>query len=141
MGGMREIKFKIWDKDKNKWLYDYEDITMAIGRMSKYAEEKGWILLQFTGLHDRHGKEIYEGDIVRFADKWEWYRGKFAGGILSTAEDKKEVLTNHKKYPYEIRKVEFNEGGFVFATHSEIREYWEVIGNIYENPELLENKL
>jgi uncharacterized phage protein (TIGR01671 family) len=92
---------------------------------------------EYTGLKDKNGKEIYEGDIVRFADKWEWYRGEWAGGLLATEKDKKEVETDHVKYPYQTEVVEYNQGSFWPAPASELPIYWEVIGNIHENPELL----
>lgn len=76
-------------------------------------------VMQFTGLKDKNGKEIYEGDIVRL-EQWE----------------------------PEIYEVVFNRGGFCFR-HSDTDVFYhdakyiekgEVIGNIYENPELLQDK-
>jgi uncharacterized phage protein (TIGR01671 family) len=72
------------------------------------------VLMQYTGLKDKNGVEIYEGDIVRFLD---------IDGVDSVTE------------------VEFREGGFYPFAPDFI--HWcnvEVIGNIYENPELLEGE-
>jgi len=63
---MREIKFRVWDEEGNKY-------TMTIssdGKIEYYNLQNGsggdeYILEQFTGLYDKNGKEIYEGDIVR----------------------------------------------------------------------------
>ena len=38
----------------------------------------------FSGILDKHGNEIWEGGTLRFTDKWEWWRGKFGGGMLAT---------------------------------------------------------
>lgn len=82
--------------------------------------EENYILMQCTSLKDKNGKLIYEGDIVK-----------------------------RKKYSeYEIEAVEWSEigydcceagSGFVFSCFSFDSEDFEIIGNIYENPELLKN--
>jgi hypothetical protein len=61
---MREIKFKVWDIENKRWASD--TLCFAVGEMSKRAEEKGYILCQFTGLYDKNGKEIYEGNIITY---------------------------------------------------------------------------
>lgn len=68
--------------------------------------------MQFTGLKDTKGKEIYEGDIV----EWDW---NFAGSIL---KETAVIESLNEAYQFE---------------GSEETETWIVIGNIYENPELL----
>ncbi len=124
---MRTIKFRAWDKNKG---------------MSEPTEDRGvffrwrglssnvWIdfeLMQFTGLLDKNGKEIYEGDIIRY----------------ETSEDFDAESTYD-----EIAEVKFINGVFdpVYLSKRELHTYEdallivgkiEVIGNIYENPELL----
>jgi len=82
--------------------------------------------MQFTGLKDRNGKEIWEGDIVKY---------KYQDG-----SDEENNFDEHKS------KIEFVEGQFYPRPHQiECEDYWysyrlfdfEVIGNIWENPELL----
>jgi hypothetical protein len=78
-----------------------------------FVGDCGFIPMQFTGLHDKNGTEIYEGDIV----KWIHQYGDFAPTIQTS-------IVEYKQYAdgwigYEV----FNQS--------------EVIGNIYENPELL----
>lgn len=81
------------------------------------------VVMQYTGLKDKNGKEIYEGDIISY----KYYRG-FSGG-------EKEI----------IAKVEFIDGCFGFYefvgyfNRYDLNES-KVIGNIYENPELLKDE-
>ena len=110
----REIKFRAWDKEKNEIT-----TTICIGglHIPYNSNPNNYILMQYTGLKDKNGKEIYEGDIVR-----------------NTAD----------KYHYEIKWDNFESAWSLGENGSPIRryllsEYWEVIGNIYENPELLQN--
>jgi uncharacterized phage protein (TIGR01671 family) len=123
---MREIKFRVWDKE-SKILYqkiwnlqwcingirfawdDYEnsDGETMITELIKNSYE----LMQYTGLLDKNGKEIYEGDILKFNTK---------GG-------------NEMVY-----QVKWKGKGFKPTRMSEDnQEEIEIIGNIYENPELL----
>ncbi len=125
---MREIKFRAWDK-KNKVYYqecdwlsfnptgirfmwtDYaHDETMVI-QLTKGTYE----LVQYTGLKDKNGKEIYEGDVVELRQE----TPKGSESLLITTVKWSESGLNYNVYPCHDDK------------------YWKVIGNIYENPELL----
>jgi len=101
---MREIKFRAWDIDGKRMVYG-EDALNAIPLAEVNPEIT---IMQYTGLKDSNGKEIYEGDIVRDF-----------------------VSRNHNSAPYEI-KWDIN----CFNVQ---RMSWlsEVIGNQFENPELL----
>lgn len=66
---MREIKFRVWDRRLNKYLNRATDIRLNIGNgevhgMMSTGNVPEWTLEQFTGLLDKNGKKIYEGDII-----------------------------------------------------------------------------
>lgn len=122
-------KFRVFDKTENK-MWDVETIYIEdewvkANDGSIYGTTKDlvrdYVLMQSTGLIDKNGVEIYEGDIVRYN------RG---------------VSYSVEKFPYSVKYI---EGAFVFE-HGFIQhnlfknvKYVTVIGNIYENPELLED--
>lgn len=113
---MREIKFRAWDK-KNKVMFKiFDNVSREDWYLPQWKESHE--VMQFTGLHDKNGKEIYEGDIVLFSTSWnqtEYHKNKF--GIK--------------------RVVEFAKGSFSYCMVYGDMDVVEVIGNIYENPELL----
>jgi uncharacterized phage protein (TIGR01671 family) len=120
MKTMREIKFRQWINNKfHYWGYHGQD--SFIGPVTPIIESQ-----QFTGLHDKNGKEIYEGDIVQ-KDGWQyeirWSRGG-AGFDLATKRD---------SWPKQ-------EDGYAYHSGLYDTEILEVIGNVYEHPELLNEK-
>jgi uncharacterized phage protein (TIGR01671 family) len=113
---LREIKFRQWSSDRfHYWGCNADNFTGPLSNRLDIPSE------QFTGLHDKNGKEIYEGDIIR--------------------------SKNHHPEKMEIR---FIEGGFcawwgsddypidIYHFYNSKGCCFEVIGNIHENPELLE---
>jgi len=119
----KEIKFRVWDKyDGGRMIYNPK-IAGMMGDISLGIDDiifgSTFIFMQFTGLKDKNGKEIYEGDILNHD------RDSFANGV--------NVI------------VEWNDGGFYcgYAQHIPVtailEKNAEVVGNIYENKELLTN--
>lgn len=130
---MREIKFRAWDKkDKKMRLVaqiDFECFTKEkyrlLGNGWRYKNKDRTELMQFTGLKDKNGTEIYEGDILQITRSH--YQRKRGEGIWGTKEKRtikaQMVIRNYIVDIFHL--VDFQRQG----------EKWEVIGNIYENPE------
>ena len=129
----REIKFRAWDKVHECYLYDiqgaYDTLSGCVkyenGENAVYDEEcfagfldnDRYVVEQYTGLKDANGKKIYEGDIVKVTSQF-W-------GMLG-----------------DIYEVKFNQGTFCvkYVLLLEISPSISVIGNVHDNPELLEGK-
>ncbi|NOG28548.1 YopX family protein [Lysinibacillus fusiformis] len=144
----REIKFRAWNKEKKIMCYDNEDNTeeyfdginsTEIGfinhRLSIPKDDSDWYfrsrydVMQYTGLKDKNGKEIYEGDIVEYND----FNSLRTGGH---AEDK--FIVGKVAFSCGMWMVEEKNCGHDLYEGLVNDEELEVIGNIYENPELLE---
>ncbi len=128
---MREIKFRVWSTKNNKAIM----IPLTFFNAGDLIQEKDWIVMQYTGLKDNDDVEIYEGDIVRgrYENEVEiivfgniGYDGKWNG------------LTGFTLKSWESKHWETHEsdGFYELEYHFEPEEL-EVVGNIYENPELL----
>lgn len=131
---MREIKFRAWDKEKRKWIYLGMSSMLAItddGHLRQfYSTDRGlghkeyenpYVLLQFTGLRDKTGREIYEGDVVK--------------EVFDEKMRVCEVAWNNEGAAFELDDGTW-KGGLETPEGYELNPL-EVIGNIYENPDLL----
>lgn len=129
----RPIKFRAWNGRKIEGMdelltpVEIEDLSLLDYLLKEDDRLKNYVLMQFTGLLDKNGKEIYEGDILK---------------------------DNSNKRPW-VGVVQFESGKFVvesrpgachaFDIHLAVRghdgfSYDEVLGNIYENPDLLKRE-
>ena len=140
---MREIKFRAWLKDENKMcdvdLLHINDGAFLIGAEKgedtlqdggktwviapdngRYCTNDEFELMQYTGLKDKNGVEIYEGDIVRN----EYNEVK----VVEFSVSESSFTIGHGEYGFDVW------AGFRLSTHG---KEFKVIGNIHENPELL----
>lgn len=135
---MREIKFRAWNKRLKK-LVSMEEFVFspcfiqADGKViicdpgneeHNFEELEDYILMQYTGLKDKNGKEIYEGDIIKY--KYE----KSLRGDISKVEWQNEYAGFSPFVDYDSD----NQWSYINL------ESIEVISNIYENPKLLEEE-
>ena len=124
---MRELKFRVWEereKEYDTWSYILDDsgnlFRNAYGALIK-CDKKDYIIEQYTGLKDKNGEMVYEGDIVL-----DCYDGDDAFIVEWDKDTASFILTDTDN----IICVNFYE----YFPDKEL----EVIGNIHENQELLE---
>lgn len=143
---MRTIKFRAWDKNKQVVYFTLDDLAdnnegYFLNGVNYFELEN---ITQFTGLYDKNGKEIYEGDIVK---------GIVMFPQLTTYDTDEnsnfnmcgEVFYSHSGYSLkcvqslcqEDREGMVNYFDFIGGDEQSFREM-EIIGNIYQNPELLQ---
>ena len=136
---MRDIKFRAWDNLEKDYLneedmainnlnnififeiYDKNDTDLWYTRLLPDPDNKRYVIEQYTGLKDKNGTEIYEGDVVKVEGDGEIYRVEWIRSGFGL-----EPRYNSPRYPV--------------LGNVELRKKIEVIGNIHENPELLEEK-
>ena len=131
---MRELKFRAWDTANKRWATesDFKEVGLFVnyyidgsGKFELQADvnECGYgrfEIVEFTGLHDKNGKEIYEGDMITTR--------------LYPLNDGRSHDIYYKDGCFRVRWTMFTLANMFENTHNgDI----EVIGNIYENPELL----
>lgn len=136
---MREIKFRAWDKI-NKDMIDW-DWWMDTSINSLFDNDP-IIPLQYTGLKDKNGKEIYEGDIVRTKHRPVSGRYKKILGLVQVPRFvfvKNRVVWDGKSAGFCFKRLEKPGPLYSVTLRSNVTKLMEVIGNIYENPELVES--
>jgi uncharacterized phage protein (TIGR01671 family) len=122
---MREIKFRAWDKCKSRMVFfDLWDSEVSIPASDSP-------IMQFTGLHDKNGKEIYESDMVRCTTA----RGYVLFGEVIFEDGTFNVVFMESYYDRNF----FRQRDYVkvFSANHSI----EVIGNVWGNPELIKEKI
>lgn len=136
---MREIKFRAWDKNDKRIFIDPQMIDFynkKIGYMqyqTEYMPDTSYSipvgfeefeyseLMEWTGLYDKNGEDIYEGDII-----FESFGEKYYKVIFENGSFKAEFKGDFEEYSFDLIDV--------------VAQGCEVVGNIYENPELMEDE-
>ena len=133
---MREIEFRGKKGNSKEWLYGDLSYGGPENNHKKFASINIWedglktgyvvkqeTIGQYTGLKDKNGKKIYDGDIVKVFISGRWWIAKVIYEYSGFTID----VTNNKE-------LEFGRRGI-------IERFTEVIGNIYDNPELLKEEI
>lgn len=145
---MREIKFRVWNKTEDKMtevksmyfplgspsgkditIHDYDDKDIYVWLALEDVE-----LMEYTGLKDKNGVEIYEGDICKVSSEY-WYSNNYF------SIDEPWALTMqvaNEDYSFKFKAVE-DKCMTIFLRETNYNDFEiEVVGNIYEKEELLE---
>lgn len=148
---MREIKFRVWCKENEQFIQFNKIGFLEDGSLwyvqgvdetnpPYFENQNDWELMQYTGLKDKKSVEIYEGDIVRFTNSIDEIYNEV--GKVTWEQSECNFVAQYKT----ANCVTQEENGTTITiylisneTYRECVEY-EVIGNIYENPELLERE-
>ena len=134
---MREIKFRAWDKLDKKMINwrDTADNDELLGQLIMFPDEDMFILMQYTGLKDKNGVEIYEGDILKINKITKYLKAQYDN-------DNFKIEWQNDKGWWTATPINLAENGIeVCPDPEEWTKYCEVIGNIYENPELIKEPL
>ena len=118
---MREIKFRAWfEKFKEIYTVKMIDLQKEIAYFDKYNYRSFYDidLMQYTGLKDKNNKEIYEGDILSDGNDEKPYKVIFENGSFRA-----EFEGDFEEYSFDLIDI--------------VAQGCEVVGNIYENPELI----
>lgn len=149
---MRDLKFRLWSKRTNRYIttcivdgVEYNEISAfdLFGLRSDAQFQSDVIIEQYTGLKDKNGKEIYEGDIVASITKSiEGVKPSFCsylkGVVKYCEEDTRYYIDGScERSDREIlEKVDLTDVDNFVGNYYEL----EVIGNIHENPELVRDE-
>ena len=124
---MREIKFRAWNKSAK--------VMTSLSRLMHLPQEtegEFTFLMQYTGLKDKNGVEIYEGDIIKSSHSDDKWRGEIIWrthhGTGFWVSDDRMIIKSSYCNPLSSNNSVTNDA-----------HMWLVVGNIHENPELLES--
>ena len=137
---MKKLEFRAWDKKNRKMIYPDPLSSCSLfmtweGAVYIQGELQDYEMLQFTGLCDKHRKKIFEGDICLNHSKY--YKGEI--GIIESSLFYFGFTVNREFKEQDREWVESWSDWFEINPPDTKTEV-EIIGNIYENPELIEGE-
>lgn len=145
-------KFRAWDKWRDRMsvvdrIYiDTKGVRLYDDFGEYWRDFNDIELMQSTGLHDKNGKEIFEGDILKFNDEWSDYC--YEGYVDGSTEGINFVEIERETTCFTFGKFQTSDSSLLYFMRDEYLSFkdlitdkefeFEIVGNIYENPELLE---
>ncbi|MEO9257052.1 MAG: YopX family protein [Crocinitomicaceae bacterium] len=137
----REIKFRAWDIVGLKMIQDFIKVNEEGHFISHHEHNTEHIPMQFTGLNDKNGKDIYEGDIVNILYT-DWPSKSISDSrtleqYLTDISSVGVVKYNKNRFEIEMFSTKYSENYFSSIDYGK-HGFIKVVGNIYENPELME---
>lgn len=150
-------KFRAYDSGSLNHMYQPEEVMVCDGNIwinDEDSDTNEWIvnndlnLMQSTGLKDKNGQEIFEGDVLKFNDEWDEYchEGYVDGSVeginfVEVVSGEACFEFGKTKYPESSLFIRMEDEHLTFSELIKSRDFeFEIISNIYENPELLEDK-
>lgn len=149
-------KFRAWDTTNKEMFKDTFAITESgqvvtveqgfVTDTPEYVFVDNLVVMQSTGLVDKNGMEIFEGDILKFNDEWNDYC--YEGYVDGTIEGINFVEIERETTCFTFGKFQTSESSLLYFMRDEYLSFkdlitdkkfeFEIVGNVYENPELLE---
>lgn len=131
----RDFTFRAWDKEKKEWCYGYEILggfnlkgeVILMGEFGRYPLEyllENIIVMQSTGLKDKNAKDIFEGDII--------LSGSTGHRLVVGFNKESAAFGACKNDSFQIEDMYWFYNDIIIE-----QDQWEIIGNKFENPELL----
>jgi uncharacterized phage protein (TIGR01671 family) len=128
---MKEILFRAWDEENKKMVYDNWDIPYFQHKVISHFNHNK--CMQYTNFKDINKKKIFEDDIL-------FGREEGDGETTAWTNVYYLVFFNEKEGRWQVREKDQKEDSVWCNDLSDVVDEYEIIGNIYENPDLFKNK-